>query len=533
MLLATWDTDRIKHYVFGTSRLREIRGASAILDELNDTEIRREVSAIVGESRIIYTGGGTALALVDNQAQVDELTQKIERRYSEETHTAEITSAFIEVAKEDLETRFGEMVRLLNHKLRAVKDGKASTRNCISSPVLKVCESCGQYPASTFDKSSKDFVCCSCEAKRKRGRAIRDGLHGYRSRLGDFLQTQKAKERWPGAGVENAPEDFNDIGAVSRPPGYIGFIYCDGNRMGDVMGHLGTREAFRTFSSELRNTMVEVVSDSLIESFGEMRPLPDKADKRVLPFEIIFIGGDDLMLVAAADKAVEIACTLCSRFEEHGARIFERAGISPPQRLSMSAGVVLAHASLPIYHLQTVADDLLKSAKRRSLDLLRNRDEERSCIDFHVVTASASESPALMRKTEWVRQSEGLSLTERPYTPNELLVLLDRIRALRRSGFPNSKLQLLYEAIVDRSKENAMFTWAFVAGRARRSNDEDKNQFKKLIDFFAEPDAIRAEEDGNLLPDSGGLSQWPWRKRDGDRLSTPMLDVAELYDFIR
>jgi CRISPR-associated protein Cas10/Cmr2 subtype III-B len=379
MLLATWDTDKIKDYVFATSRLREIRGASALLDELNDDEVARIVGNSVGMDGIIYAGGGTALALLDSEAQFHQVTQEIERKYRKETRTAEITAASIEVVEEDLDKTFGELVRVLNHKLRAVKESKISPRNCISSPILKVCESCGQQPASAYNLN--DFICHSCEAKRNRSKAIRDPDSDRPSRLGDLLRTRKAQERWPGANTINAPEDFNEIGDVSRPRGYIGFIYCDGNRMGDLMRRLQKRAAFKSFSEDLRKAMVDIVSDSLLESFGEMRRLPDKPDTAVLPFEIIFIGGDDLMLIVAADKAVEIACDLCTQFEEESAGVLNGAQVSHErERLSMSAGVVLAHASLPIYHLQAVADDLLKSAKRRSVDLLRSGKGEMSCI---------------------------------------------------------------------------------------------------------------------------------------------------------
>ncbi|MFY9557688.1 MAG: hypothetical protein WAV47_23520, partial [Blastocatellia bacterium] len=136
MLLATWDTDKVKEYVFATSRLREIRGASALLDELNDDDVARIVGSVVGVEGKIYAGGGTALALLDSEAQFDQITQEIERKYRDETRTAEITAACIEVFEEDLDKRFGELARVLNHKLRAVKEGKVSSRVCISSPIL-------------------------------------------------------------------------------------------------------------------------------------------------------------------------------------------------------------------------------------------------------------------------------------------------------------------------------------------------------------------------------------------------------------
>jgi len=44
--LISFDTDRIKEYVFATGDLKEIRGASGILDELNRKETERVIKSI-------------------------------------------------------------------------------------------------------------------------------------------------------------------------------------------------------------------------------------------------------------------------------------------------------------------------------------------------------------------------------------------------------------------------------------------------------------------------------------------------------
>jgi hypothetical protein len=118
-----------------------------------------------------------------------------------------------------------------------------------------------------------------------------------------------------------------------------------------------------------------------------------------------------------------------------------------------------------------------------------------------------------MRKSDWLLDKNKISernLTERPYRSEDLQTLIDRIRDLKTQNFPRSKLQMLYEAVVDQSKEQAMFTWAFMAGRA------NKDQAAKLFDFF---------------PLSTTSLMWPWQEQEPGKLSTPMLDVVELYDF--
>lgn len=534
-VLVGWDTDRVKSYVFATSKLREIRGASAILADLNEQEIPKIIQQ--GGGRLIYAGGGSAMGETKNPEQAKRLIQEVERVYRSRTVSAEITGAMIEM--NDPTLSFGEYARQLNYVLRVRKDKKSRERAWRTSPVIKVCGSCAQYPAEHQVKVPEEaFICESCKRKRDVSKEIRNGRQG--SLLVQLLRHARDKRgQWHGINIwNNAPEDFTEIGEVASPPGYVGFIYCDGNRMGELLSGLPTRGAFTTVSKGIRETLNDVLFDALCIHFrdlrgeaGEVRPelrglkKPEPredapAQSEVLPFEIIFVGGDDLVLVVAADKAVEIAIYLCREFERRTSEILRSAGAEERERLSLSVAVLLAPSSLPIYHLQRVADDLLESAKRKSLDLFEAQGRDVGCVDFHVITASASELPSVMRKADWVRTDEKGSqrLTERPYTADDLDTLLLRIRALKATNFPQSKLQMVYESIMDHSMTNAMATWAFVSGRARKSEDWQKDQFGKLADFFQ--------------PGSDPLF-WPWCKRDGNVRSTPMVDVVELYDFIR
>jgi hypothetical protein len=510
MILVAWDTDQIKRYVFATTKLREIRGASAILDDLNEEHI----PAMVGPERIVYAGGGSAMAVVSDRAEAEDLIRRVARLYRRRTESAEITGALLEM--NDPSVSFGEHVKHLNFKLRARKDEKRQRRSWLTSPVLKVCESCGQYPAES--KSQEDLICRSCEIKRQESRRIR--APESISRLRQLLDYAKARGQWGGLSVRrNAPEDFNEIGENASPDGYIGFVYCDGNRMGALLSQLKVRESFRDFSKGIRQALREATFDALCRHFRDL-----KSDQ-TLPFEIIFIGGDDVVLVVAADKATEIAIDLCREFERRSEPVIRDVGVGWfRQRVSMSAAVVLSHASLPIYHLQAIADDLLESAKRKSLEIFEKQQKEVGCIDFHVVTASASDLPSIMRRTDWERteqRPEGtlkLTLTERPYAAIELETLVGRIRALKASGFPSSKMQMLYEAIVDQSMTRAKSRWAFVAGRARKSEQPSKDQLVNLAAFFHPTVAT---------------SPCPWREREQDSFTTPMVDVAELYDFVK
>ena len=87
--LVAFDTDHIKSYVFGTDRLKEIRGASALLDELNRKdmlEIAKQFCREKGIERdtrdVIYLNGGSGLfLLMTDKNTAKEFGERVQRRY--------------------------------------------------------------------------------------------------------------------------------------------------------------------------------------------------------------------------------------------------------------------------------------------------------------------------------------------------------------------------------------------------------------------------------------------------------------------
>lgn len=115
---------KIKQYVFEAAKLPDIRGASALLDRINLVDLPAffgkgqnfnsisqwlrknfpELEAALKPELIIYSRGGNILAFCP-AAFVDDLANAIERRYTEETLTA--NSCAVGAKFKLLELRFG------------------------------------------------------------------------------------------------------------------------------------------------------------------------------------------------------------------------------------------------------------------------------------------------------------------------------------------------------------------------------------------------------------------------------------------
>src|SRR5690606_25402622 len=103
-----------------------------------------------------------------------------------------------------------------------------------------------------------------------------------------------------------------------------------------------------------------------------------------------------------------IATDLCQRMAQEVNQRLEQAGIVLPEPFSASAGVVIAHDSLPIVLLERRAYDLLRSAKRA-------RDTKDGRVDFHIVTTPGLERIDQIRKRDYHSPDGRTRFTARPY----------------------------------------------------------------------------------------------------------------------
>ncbi len=143
----------------------------------------------------------------------------------------------------------------------------------------------------------------------------------------DDLQEQSWEKRWDqflaqhpqspyaqskGTSAGHPASDLSEIGSASDPKRYIGVIYADGNNIGRLMATLATPDIYHQVSRALSDVAQQAVFEALAD---HLRPIT--IDGRLVhPFEILAIGGDDLLIVVPGHKALDIAIAI-ARFFEH------------------------------------------------------------------------------------------------------------------------------------------------------------------------------------------------------------------------
>jgi hypothetical protein len=131
----------------------------------------------------------------------------------------------------------------------------------------------------------------------------------------------------------------------------------------------------------------------------------------VRPYEVLMLGGDDLLLICRANGALDFVRAYAEELSQYP--------LADGKPLTVAMGVAIAQKGYPLHRLHELAESLASSAKRlyRALPM----EDKSSVIDWQVVSQSWFKGVAeARRQTECIQyqadgQTETLLLTGRPY----------------------------------------------------------------------------------------------------------------------
>lgn len=375
-----------------------------------------------------------------------------------------------------------------------------------------------------------------------------------------FIEKSHYRDRY----YQNIPKQkigearsLTEIGNAGN--GFVGYIYADGNNMGGyIQKELKTPQDYRRFSRDIFTATEESVYHALGRHLnphklnGLTGDNQHRNDEIIYPFEILTIGGDDVMLIVPADKALAIAQTIGEEFErillegekiqgKEDYRITDSEIISRSQdchryqgkipvkpsqcKLSMSTGVLITADQTPIYYAENLTNQLLKSAKKKAKQLKQDYGYHGGTVDFLTlksVTMISSNIEAF-RQEALTKQEKGkpkLKLYGAPYTLHELGGLIETGEKLKQSEFPRSQLYQI-RSLLERGKHTAILNYRYFRVRL-----EPKNQ-TLLAEYFEKAWCDAKTNQGNLAPWMSLL------EKDGTTTyETIWRELVELYPFI-
>ncbi|NJN68124.1 MAG: hypothetical protein HC884_16135 [Chloroflexaceae bacterium] len=505
--LLSFDTDRIKSYVFASDLLREIRGASNLLDELNREKLPQLVLGDrAGEpGKTWYSAGGSGLFVVET-AEVEEMIHRVQQAYAEQTGgAATITGVAVElppvfqVQTDDIRPFW----KLLGYRLKAAKTRNRDYQASVSHPLFRPGETDGSCYATDEDDEGQPISRASL-LKSNRNRRLRDD----REKRGKPL-----------------PEDFAEIARASIPQNYFALMVADGDSLGQTLEQCETLPEIVAFSRCMHQTLTEVVKQAAQNLAIQSRH-----------HDVLLQAGDDLVVALPAHQALAFAKQVAEQFTAQMQQA-ARQDDTLPRFLAdcpptLSTAVVWSHVKFPFGAWRSIAESALAFTKQqRAARLQANPRATEPLINFLVVSSANHlefkdyYNSVLVWKHETCY--EQIVRTMRPYTVSGLQRLVAcRQKTLR--NIPRSKLEALRQAVFQPTYQQAMLDALRVLVHWR--SETGKQAVQNLVSSSME----EMGASGNML--------FPFIKTeapdefDEDEMMqtyrTPLADLAELWDFL-
>lgn len=410
--LVMCDVDAVQPWLFRSVHLREIAGASQLLADYDEA-----VPQLAAGGKVLSSGGGTALVRFDGAAEAELFRVALPRELLRRTVNATVTVSDPQPVGKG---PFGDAVRRVLRDLERKKRlGRPSGEYADASFALR-CQGCGREPVV-----EEGLVTINGEPRQLGAACLaRDSA---RTRSG-WLGWMRAKEGWESVDFKRLPADAAELSRGGR----LALVLADVNAVGERLASLRSEASYCKFSSGLKGA----VRGALVEAIATVPPGED--DGRKLETEVLYAGGDDLLLACRGDRALELVQRLVTEFtvRSTGDENHWCGGVP----LGMSAAAVVVGAKFPFRIAHAIAGRLLRHAKRVS----RERGWEEGAVEWAVVTEAWAEGEQILAERVVESSSRALHLTGRPYRacssgPHSLGSFQDACGSLA-TDFPRNKL---------------------------------------------------------------------------------------------
>ncbi|MGI5926931.1 MAG: hypothetical protein ACOX8A_07105 [Thermacetogeniaceae bacterium] len=414
---------RIKQYVFETSGLNEIRGASELLERLV-TKLAGEVKSEIGPEVLLRAAGSVISFLAPTLEDGLSWRERIIDLFAEATGTAFITSVAKKVDLSELIGNYQGVMRNIYRNLEIEREN-ALPLYVEVLPFEERCSICERRAAEGFYPSPEGDhlpVCRVCFTKREMGREARSSLTDrILELLPDNLTINKEELTYPQSLIDFTPE-----GARRRR---VAVIYGDGNNFGAISNYklTGLPESIQ-WTQRVNLTAQAATGLGLI---GALADYFTEEKSAVIPFQILALGGEDISLFTRGD----IGMLFAEQFLRLTDLEFTPGDSEQEGRLSFSLGVLVTDEKAPVWRsVEFVENDLLPSAKRAV-----KADSNGASMGkvSYVITDSADQIPWDLDEywNSYIKASDlyPLALTLRPFTALELDYLLKVVRKIKDS----------------------------------------------------------------------------------------------------
>lgn len=396
-VLALYDFASKQNFIYRTSKIREISGASAMLADafkkfpamldtdagcsvvmkydFSDEFTLEKFENSNADAEVLYDGGGSLMVLYKSQEKYIEANRAISKNLLVNYPTLSLIVCCVEYTgdfKADRSNLYAESAR---------------RKNC--------------YPASDFfavTPVTQVDPMTFMPVVKKVTKPYEQSLSADRA----------AKQKY------FTPSENDKLEALE---GMTAVIYIDGNAMGQRLKNCESEyyedgvAKLRSFSKSVQELFVTAPLDAISKAVG------DTGYRQVIG------GGDEITIICQAEQAWELVCRY---FEILGSRELEitdaKGEVVEKSECNSCAGIAVFHSKMPFNVAYEIAEAACESAKEKS------RGDNGNYVDFYFCHAGITNDFKSLRKAEQAHA------TARPYKLEDARAIFGKIAPVLRNA---------------------------------------------------------------------------------------------------
>ncbi len=445
----------IQSYIFETNKLKEIIGASEIVEQLCtswfDDFLTKNGNNYQGEKLLNAAGN---IRFKTNKTTAEAIFKGYHKVLLKKAPGVPFSQAVVEI-KEGKEY---EAKQKLDEKLRGQRN-KPQYEYDLGLMTRSKYRRTGGATIPDYKDDDKQFYDLITGTK-------------YSNRGGN-----KLKEKITINNIE-FPSEFKEI-AKGNTHRWMAVIHIDGNGMGLIIKRIlensnsGNKFSnLQDFSKKVSQSTINALNKAINETI-----MPYKNDSNLLPMRPIIIGGDDLTIIVRADLAIKFTQVYLEEFENQT----KEKGINEGNGLTAAAGIAFVKEKFPFHYAVNLAEDLTSYSKNKS-------NRKKSCLHFHLVKDSYIDDYNEVQERELIIDNN-FNFINGPYYINDkdkptIDDLLKNIELLQEDDSPKNGIRewvdakfnqnLMEDILMDRLKE-----------KTKNNYKEILNDEKAFIDYLS------------------------------------------------
>ena len=421
--LLALDIQGIQGFIKEAVKLNALRGGSAIIEDALKSA-KKIISDRVAPEAILFAGGGNLVSFLPAKEEVqEEIESEIKRNIKDISAGGLRASVAVKNYEiEEVAKGFKDVLENLFREVETEKSKTYSVRDAIDPDrSTDVCPYCFRRKVGRY--WDRDVAICEvCSRKIKQGLDEKRGDRPYTEEIACELDLE-------------LPKELSHIGDT------IAVLSIDANMMGGMFTQTATPAEYscksETFDTKFKEILKETIADfsrkhlNLVKHNAKMDE-NDESKTGFIGLDVIYVGGDDVLVILNAKAALGFARELLGNVAEKFRFHSERYSTGT---VTISAGIAFADYKFPVYFLIDRSEELIGDAKQGFRNAVKLNDDLKlfelpdGAMSFASITSS---TPG--------RQSHIFVL---PSDKNDLSAVLSYIESVQLKDYPRSMVSML------------------------------------------------------------------------------------------